>query len=232
MSSMKHISRLFQIVLATGILYSCTTGNRLNPDITTEELSEHINYLASEELQGRLPGTPGDLAAAEYIRDKLSSYGLKPLEGNGFQEFELVSNVVAGTDNSFEIIGKQFEAGKDFSPFSFSENGSLDAAIVFAGYGFDINDDSIKWNDYDGVDVKGNWVLILRADPEVENSMSKFASYSNDRDKCMIARDKGAAGVLLVSGVEFDPKDEFEPLARGEFSVGLPVFRVTRMVAD
>ncbi|MEZ5000047.1 MAG: hypothetical protein R2727_05130 [Bacteroidales bacterium] len=49
--------------------------------------------------------------------------------------------------------------------------------------------------------------------------MSDFAAFSGDRDKCMVARDKGSAGVLLVSGVKSDPRDEFEGLAKGESSV-------------
>jgi hypothetical protein len=62
--------------------------------------------------------------------------------------------------------------------------------------------------------------------------MSNFAKYSSDRDKCMTAKDKGAAGVFLVSGVGFDQKDEFEGLQRGEHSVGIPVFRITRELAN
>ena len=42
--------------------------------------------------------------------------------------------------------------------------------------------------------------MILRADPEAENTKSPYIQYSGDRDKALLAKDMGAAGVLLVSG--------------------------------
>ncbi|MEZ5000045.1 MAG: hypothetical protein R2727_05120 [Bacteroidales bacterium] len=80
---MRNSRILYTIILAL-ILLSCSTGKRLNPEITVDQLTDHINYLVSEELQGRLPGTEGDIEAAVYIRDMLKSYGLKPFTGDGF----------------------------------------------------------------------------------------------------------------------------------------------------
>lgn len=229
---MNNRNIIITLAIIGAFLHSCAPSAKLNPEITPDELRDHIGYLASEELQGRLPGTPGDIDAAKYIRDRLALSGLEPFDGDGLQEFELVANVIPGNNNSLSFNEKEFEPGKDFSPFAFSENGEITSEVVFAGYGFDIDDDSIRWNDYSDLEVKDKWVLILRADPEVDNTMSNFARYSGDRDKCMTARDKGAAGVLLVSGVSFDQKDEFEPLRGGEFSVGIPVLRISRIVAD
>ena len=104
--------------------------------------------------------------------------------------------------------------------------------VVFAGYGFDINEDSLKWNDYNLIDVKGKIVLILRADPEIEKTTSPFIRYSRDRDKVIQAKDNGASAVLLVSGKVFDPEDKFEPLAKGDLPVGIPAFRITRKCAN
>ena len=117
-------------------------------------------------------------------------------------------------------------------PLSFSSNGSLESEVIFAGYGFNINGDSLKWNDYNGIDVKGKWVMILRADPEAENTKSPYIQYSGDRDKALLAKDMGAAGVLLVSGPVADPQDSFEQLGTEGFSVGIPVLRIKREVAD
>ena len=121
---------------------------------------------------------------------------------------------------------------QDFEPASFTENSSLKAQAVFAGYGFSINNDSLKWDDYKGKDIKGRWVMILRGDPEPDNNMSKFAPFSGDRDKALLAKDIGAAGVLLVSGPSFDKEDRFDPLSKGDYSVGIPVMRIKRPVAD
>jgi hypothetical protein len=42
----------------------------------------------------------------------------------------------------------------------------------------------------------------------------------------------GAAGILMVSGQAFDKEDAFEPLVKGEFSVGIPAIRIKRTLAD
>ncbi len=210
---------------------ACSRSGVDEPEITEEELSEHIDYLASEKMKGRFPGTEGDIKSAEYIRDRLRSYGLTPAVNEGLQAFEIVSRLEAGPDNILEINNNNIESDK-FMPFAFSENANISGNIAFAGYGFDISSDTLKWNDYANIDVEGKWVLILRGDPEIDNPVSNFAQVSADRDKVMLAKDKGAAGVLLVSGKKYDSADEFESLAKGEYSTGIPVFRIKRDVAD
>jgi hypothetical protein len=220
------------ILVITILLTSCGDNNRSVPEITAEDLTMHISYLASEQLQGRLPGTDGDLAAAEYFRDQLASYGFTPVTGDGFQEFEVAANVVAGENNSLTLNGTQFTEGTDFTPPGFSGDGSAVSEVLFAGYGFDFQHDGITWNDYSDISAEGKWVLILRADPEVEKSTSLFSEFSADRYKCMVAADRGAAGVLLVSGVKYDSRDQFEKLSRGEFPVPVPVLRIKRDLAN
>jgi hypothetical protein len=209
---------------------SCSnTGSR---NVTTNELRNHIKYLSSDSLKGRLTGTSGDSLAAEYIKKELTSYGLLPLSGDGLQRFKVTDKVMPGKDNFLSFNGQTYSPGNDFEPTAFSENKSLKSEVVFAGYGFNINNDSLKWNDYDRTDVKSKWVIIMRGDPEPDNSKSKFAPFSGDRDKSLLAKDMGAGGVLLVSGENLDKEDRFEPLAKGEYSVGIPVFRIKRGVAD
>jgi aminopeptidase YwaD len=226
---MKPIGKIFQL-LAAIILVSCSnTGKR---DVTTGELLNHIKYLSSDSLKGRLTGSAGDSLAADYIRAELKSYGLVPLEGDGLQRFKVTDKVTLGENNSLIVNKVNCTIEKDFTPLSFSENSSLESEVVFAGYGFNINTDSIKWNDYSKLNVKGRWVLILRSDPEPENTMSKFAPFAVDRDKALLAKDMGAAGLIFVSGEVLDKEDNFEPLVKGEFSVGIPVFRIKRTLAD
>ncbi len=223
------LNNILPIVL---ILVSSCTGPSGDPAITGEDLKQHIEYLASQELQGRLPGTDGDLMAATYIRNELESFGLHPLVDDGFQKFDIAADVVPGNDNLFVAGGKEYKQGEDFSPFSFSENSDFTGEVIFAGYGFTIDTDTLRWNDYNGIDPAGKVVMILRADPEVDISTSGYASFSNDRDKCMAARDMGASAVLLVSGYTYDQTDEFESLVKGEYSAGIPAFRIKREVAD
>jgi aminopeptidase YwaD len=203
-----------------------------NGQVTIQELQRHIKYLSSDSLMGRLTGSPGDSLAAEYIKGKLLSYGLKPLSGDGLQRYKVTKRVLPGKSNSLSVNNAYYTIDKDFMPLAFSSNTGIESNVVFAGYGFNINNDSIKWNDYDGIDVKGKWVMILRGDPEPDNNRSQYLNFSADRDKALLAKDMGAAGVLMVSGPLFDSQDAFEALNLEGYSVDIPVLRIKREVAN
>jgi aminopeptidase YwaD len=228
---MKHLAFLFLFLIA---FFQLSAQTKLVPDITTGELQKHISYLASDELGGRYPGTVGASEAAEYIRDSFREYGLTLIGKDGFQEFEIVIKVSAGPDNALRAGAVTFVPGTDFTPFPFSQTASVIAPVVFAGYGFDISKDSLVWNDYEGIDVSGKWVMILRGDPEMDKQESHYAAYGEDRDKVIMARDKGAAGVLMVSGKSFDEKDNLAGMFfdKSQSNVGLPVIHIKRPVAD
>lgn len=226
---MKALRKIL-FLLAAVLLVSCSNTGKQK--VTADKLRNHIKYLSSDSLKGRLTGSVGDSLAAEYIKKELILYGLIPVSGDGLQRFKVTDKVMPGKDNFLSFNGKIYSRDNDFEPTAFSENKSLKSEVVFAGYGFNINNDSLKWNDYNGNDAKNKWVIIMRGDPEPDNSKSKFAPFSGDRDKSLLAKDMGAGGVLLVSGENFDKEDRFEPLAKGEYSVGIPVFRIKRGVAD
>jgi hypothetical protein len=224
---MKYFRRCVPFLIAF-LLFSCN-GNR---EVTVKELQDHIKYLSSDSLKGRLTGSTGDSLAAEYVKARLLSYGFEPLTGDGLQRFKVTKRVVPGQSNALSVNSVNYSAEKDFMPFSFSSNSELESEAIFAGYGFNLNSDSLKWDDYKGIDVKGKWVMILRGDPENENNNSPYMSFSADRDKALLAKDMGAAGILMVSGPGFDPQDTFEPLNMEGYSVDLPVLRIKREVAD
>lgn len=220
------------ILLVVVSCFSFSKGKIKSPEITANELKEHVSFLASDALKGRKTGTEGDSLAAEYIRKELKDIGLVPLQDKGFQHFRVTDKIVTGPANSLIVNETVQTLNTDFAPFAFSENASFAGEIVFAGYGFSINEDSLKWDDYKSLDVKGKVLVILRADPEIEKNSSPFIKYSKDRDKVLQAKDLGAAAVLLVSGKVFDSEDKFEPLAKGDQSVGLPAFRISRKLAN
>jgi aminopeptidase YwaD len=227
----KSVNRVLPaIILITLITFSCNFS--VTRKITQGELQDHIKYLSSDSLKGRKTGTPGDSLAAIYIRDRLAACGLGPLSGDGFQRYGVTDKVIEGKNNFCSANSTEFKPSVDFMPFSFSGNSGRDAEVVFAGYGFNISNDSLEWNDYKNIDVKGKWVLILRGDPEPEKSVSGFIPVSSDRDKALLAKDMGAAGVLLVSGPVFDEEDSFEAISSSDYSVELPVLRIKRALAD
>ena len=224
----KKILPLFIIFISTA--YSC--NDPVNRKISTSELSDHVKFLASDLLQGRRTGTAGDSLAAIYIRRQLERSGLEPLSGDGFQRFTIADKVLAGEKNFLTFDNHSFDKSSGLTPFSFSGNSEAEAEVIFAGYGFNINNDSIQWNDYENTDVKGKWVLLLRGDPEPNKSVSGFIPFNSDRDKAMMAKDMGASGVLMVSGPINDKEDSFDSLTSEAFSVEIPVLRIKREIAD
>jgi aminopeptidase YwaD len=201
--------------------------------VTASDLKDYVTFLASDSLKGRKPGTAEINVAAGYIRDHFKAAGLQLIGENGFQWFEIVTDVNLGEKNALSFDGFDATIRKDFIPLSFSNSAMVGAPVVFAGYGFDIETDSLKWNDYSDLDVAGKWVMILRADPELDNPESKFIPYSDVRSKILTAKDKGAAGVLIITPKEFEKEDKLMPLAveNNEVTAGIPILNITRDVA-
>ncbi|PLX24133.1 MAG: hypothetical protein C0600_13705 [Ignavibacteria bacterium] len=205
---------------------------QVSEDITSDELREHVEFLASDELQGRKPGTEGGDAAAEYIRDRLREAGLELLDNDGMQSFPIVTGISAADDCALTVDGVVAELGKNFTPVSFTGEAAVEAGVVFAGYGFDFELDSSAWHDYEGLDVTGKWVLVLRGSPDSESG--DFDPFMSLRKKAMVAHDHGAAGVLFTSGPGFDKDDALVEMGyqQQERAMDLPVLSISRTLAD
>ncbi len=229
---MKYIPRL--ILLSGFILVTSGVFAQYSPEISVVDLQKQIGFLASDSLKGRKPGTPEDIVAASYIRDCFSKAGLKLLYDNGFQKFEIVADVKPGNNNSISFDRYSAKQGTDFTPLSFSASSTLTAPAVFAGYGFDLDIDSLKWNDYKNIDVKGKWAIILRGDPEPDKPNSAFLAYEQERSKVLTAKDKGAVGVFLVSPSDLEKADVIMHMQydKSPSDAGIPVFSITRALAD
>jgi len=229
-----HMNKTPGVFLITcAIIFSaCTRYGSNNPNVTTGEILEHIGFLTSDSLKGRLTASAGDSLASEYIRDELAGNGLIPANDKGFQRFKVLKRLFPGQNNYLSFKGTEFMIGKDFIPAGISENGELRAEVIFAGYGFGIETDSIKWDDYSKLNVKGKWVMLLRSDPELDKPDSPYEFHRSDREKTLRAKDMGAGGVILVSGPAYDEDDILDQPGREDYSAGIPVIRIKRFVAD
>lgn len=226
------MNRITIIILLSILIHPSCLRLYRNPEITAEELSAHVDFLASDSLKGRFPGTPEDLMASRYIANEFQKAGLEWITPDGLQEYEIVTYVEAGDSNMLTFNGYSGEFEKDFTPLAFSSNATIKTEVVFCGYGFDINEKDLKWNDFAGIDITGKWVLVLRGNPEPEKSTSVYDLYSVERDKAMVAKDLGAAGILFVSGPLFDPDDELMTFRSRESKTGIPAIHIKREVAD
>ncbi len=207
---MKSVLRILALMYLI-ILCNCFAQpvNDNNPEITAGEIKGHISYLASDELEGRLTGTKGLELAAEYIAAEFKKYSLLPFfDDKYFQEYPFISGLDATKNNivELEIAGKKYELelNKDFIPAPFTDNLEVSGGIVFVGYS--ISSKELKYDDFEGIDVKDKIVLAYRYNPDVESPKSKFDKYSDLRLKAKTAKDRGAKAVIFVNG--FIPKDD------------------------
>lgn len=134
MKALKNFSFLLLVLLSACSIQD--QENHLNSDITATDITEHIGYLASDELKGREAGTANEAVAANYIADLFRDFGLEPAGDNKtfFQEFtintaklknphasdttqgekRLAKNIVGllqgtGNDAEFIIIGAHYD---------------------------------------------------------------------------------------------------------------------------
>lgn len=216
--------RSFYPVLLLFLFLSCAVS-RYTTEISRDDLYKHVSVLASDELQGRLPGTYGDQQADEYIREQFETAGLE----SSRQEFGFLKALQPGNENYLQYNGIPVSRAL-FSPCSFSHDTSVQATLVFAGYGLKVTSDSVQWNDYEGIDVQNKWVMILTGYPDISEYDSYFAVVSEERDKAMLALDQGAAGVLFVSGDETE--DSLNKVMMKQADVSIPCFQLLRRSAD
>jgi len=217
-------------LLPLSVLFSCQP--KFEEEVTIPEIQEHIAFLASDELKGRYPGTPEDLELAGYLAAEFKKAGLQLYEKTGVQHFDIVQEIEAGPDNRFLLGESTLGLDTDYSLFSFSHSGTASSKVVFAGYGFQIDEEELQWDDYASVDVSGKWVMILRGVPGAQEASSPYVNYSEDRGKALLASDEGAAGVIFVSGSSFDPKDQLVELKGKQHPLAIPVVHLSRSATD
>ena len=172
--------------------------------ITAQGLKEKLTVIASAEMEGRETASPGQKRAAAYIEAQFKKMGLKPGNGDSYQQVYPVYQD-ALTAKKLSVNGKVYEWDKEYS-FTLQSigNGFFSYSnTVFAGYG--IVDSANKINDYENLDVKGKIVLVLEGSataspaPTAGGGRGMNMSPSSSFAKSRAAMAKGAAGLLVVS---------------------------------
>ncbi len=211
---------LLIFLLFINFLYSQTDVKSLE-----ELLKSHVRFLASDELEGRYPGTRGIAEAANFIEEQFKLIGVEPINNSYRQRFPVTIGYDINDNNkvSFEVVvpkigvppeklkpmSRSWQVKTDWMPAHFSDDGSISGEMVFVGYGITAKD--LNYDDYDGIDVKGKIVILLTDTPDGDDPNSKFAPYAKLRTKLINAREKGAVGMIIVK-INSDSANVFEPL--------------------
>lgn len=204
----------------------------LQKAVDGKALMEYLAFLADDSLEGRNAGSPGSRKAGEYIAEQLKRMGLQPagVDGTWFQPFAQPrreasrgSAVKLTVTTEGRTQAQTLELEKTFEPFGFSGEGKATGNVVFAGYG--ITAPEQKYDDYDGIDVKGKIVVLMRYAPAEGDAESPFAPVVENRhaffsEKLDNAQRHGAAGVVLFTGSHYH-SDTADDLATSR-AQGLP----------
>jgi hypothetical protein len=174
------------------------------PSFAQSRTKAHVTTLASDKFEGRLTGSPGEKLAADYLISELKRMGAKPLPG--MTDFRMPFTFTAGSKDG----GSKFTAGTTESTgatnvlaLSFSDSGSVSGGVVFAGYGLVVpNSQEFGYDSYQGLDVKDKIVVVLRYFPEDADQKTRaiLARYADLRYKAQAARQRGAKGMVVVTG--------------------------------
>lgn len=167
--SRRHRSAL--AVFCAGLaLQTVSHGTALAEPISEAALHRHIAVLASDEFEGRAPGSKGEELTLDYLQRKFAAAGARPGNGESYlQAVPLVSLAPAQTP-SFVVRGAEYSATlehrKDMVAWTkrlVDDVTVTDSPLVFAGYG--IVAPEYGWNDYEGLDARGKTVVVLVNDP-------------------------------------------------------------------
>ena len=146
------------------------------PAIDQNAIMERIKVLASDEFEGRAPGTKGDELTVQYLVEESKKLGLQPGNPNGtyVQNVPLVG--ITGAEARPLTITKNgrketFEWADEVVAWTkrVTDQVSIDnSEMLFVGYG--VTAPEYDWDDFKGVDVKGKTLVVLVNDPQVPDA--------------------------------------------------------------
>jgi hypothetical protein len=189
--------------------------------ITAEGAYATDARLASPEFQGRLAGTGGYAKAARWVASQAKKAGLSaPAEFRDFlQPFPVTLSRVTGA--AMELLpedgkgeAQKLTLLKEFMPILTSSSGEVTAEVIFAGFG--ITAPNLGRDDYEGLDVKGKIVMVIRGEPKDDRDWSP---YDDSRARYANAHAHGAAACLMAGQAVASPNgDRVEGTMTGEVS--------------
>ena len=166
---------------------------KINKKISPEVVRADMMYLASDQLKGRKTGEQGNQNAAEYIADAFRKTGVKEVPGmTGYFQSIPFQKFIPPQNGTLNMLGAQLTVGNNLVIL---DGGSIQqkADAVYADYGW--IDVATNRNDYDGLDLKGKYVIVQGGLPQGGSPQEIFASMSAKRK---MAKDHGALGLIEI----------------------------------
>lgn len=182
--------------------------------VRSEDLLRHIRILASDEFEGRAPGSRGEELTVKYLTEQFRALGLKPGNPDGAYVQKVPLAGFTSESHAVFVAGKQqlqLKPGTDYVAVcrrAVPEVKVDNSDLVFVGYG--VVAPEYGWDDYKGVDVRGKTLVMLINDPAIadpadpsklDESMFKgraMTYYGRWTYKYEIASEQGAAAAIII----------------------------------
>ncbi len=173
--------------------------------ITADQLKDYLNFIASDELEGRDTPSRGLDIAAKFIALHLSRWKLKPMgdqlagdQRSYFQRIPLRRDRIDPAETSLNLNDQSFHFGDDFLALPTGFTGTISGPLVYVGDGWMIKSKNI--NPYQGIDVKGKILITTNSGlpPGVSEADLVGIPGENWDYPATYARKHGAAGVILI----------------------------------
>lgn len=200
------------IGLVTMVFFACTSQNNIKiaaESIKANDIKPRIATLASDDFQGRFPGTVGEEKTINYLAEQFKLIGLLPGNGDSYLQAVPLLRITPEEKFSLKIAGRwgslNLNKGDDFigsTPLPMENIEISNSDLVFVGYG--ISAPEYNWNNYANVDVRGKTVLILINDPGYVTKDSTFFEgnamtyYGRWTYKYEEAARQGAVGAIII----------------------------------
>lgn len=207
----KIVSSLILSVLAGSLALAFPTHAQTRAKATVQEapLRAHMAFLSSDALEGRGTGQRGGELTVTYLETQAAAVGLKPGNGKSFRQPVKIAGVRSLPEKSNvgivangKVVPLQFGADWVWGPGDGKADHTLDAEMVFVGYGIVAPEE--KWDDFKGMDVKGKVIVMMVNDPAPTAAEANrfngagLTYYGRWTYKLEEAARQGAAGVLLI----------------------------------
>ncbi len=209
---MHHLNSWVLAALAVVLAGCNVAGDRLtraSESINEAAYRAYVEQLASDEFEGRSPGSKGEQKTVEYLEQKMLELGLQPVAGGSFRQDVPLVEITAAQGAKLQFArgdaGMTLEFGADMVIATRRvrpESSIKDSEVVFVGYG--IVAPEYGWNDYAGVDMKGKTALILVNDPGFATgdpalfrgkAMTYYGRWTYKYEE---AARQGAAGAIII----------------------------------
>jgi Zn-dependent M28 family amino/carboxypeptidase len=204
--TMKYSDRLW-VFWVPALLAGCAAAPTAAPPvaISATEYQRHIVTLASDEFEGRKPGTAGERKTVDYLVAEFKKLGLKPGNRGAWTQEVPIVEITAGSDAELSLGEASLAYGKDMVIWTkrvATEVSLTESPLVFVGHG--VVAPEAGWNDYAGVDMRGKTAVILINDPGFATRDEKLfrgramTYYGRWTYKFEEAARQGAAAAIII----------------------------------